>query len=70
MVINVSVQHNGGFLPGTMLLTQCYYHRGPRLNAIKRFCISSLWSHLINVLTFFPLTGGYSEGLNAFRFFF
>ena len=36
MAINVrSVQHNGGFLPGTILLTQCYYHRGTRLNAMK-----------------------------------
>ena len=37
MAINVSVQHNGGFLPDIMLLTQCYYHRGTRLNAMKRF---------------------------------
>ena len=29
-----SVQHNGGFLPGIILLTQCYYHhRGTPLNA-------------------------------------
>ena len=34
MAINVSVQHNGGFLPGIILLTQCYYHRGTRLNAV------------------------------------
>ena len=34
MAINVSVQHNGGFLPGIILLTQCYYHRGTHLNAI------------------------------------
>ena len=39
---NVSVQLNGGFLPGIILLTQCYYHRGTRLNAMKRFCICSL----------------------------
>ena len=32
MAINVSVQHNGGFLPGFILLTRCYYHRGTRLN--------------------------------------
>ena len=52
---NVSVQHNGEFLPGIILLTQCYYHhRGTRLNAMKKFPISSLWSHLINVLTFLP----------------
>ena len=28
---NVSVLYNGGFLPGIILLTQCYYHRGTRL---------------------------------------
>ena len=39
MAINISVQHNGGFLPGIILLTQCYYHRGTRLYAMKRFCI-------------------------------
>ena len=32
------------------------------------FC-SLVGSHLLNVLTFFHLTGGYSEGLDAFRFF-
>ena len=69
MAIIVSVHHNGGFLPGIILLTQCYYHRGTRLNAM-RFCICSLGlrSHL-NILTFPPLTGGCSEGLDAFRFF-
>ena len=25
---NVSAHHNGGFLPGIILLTQCYFHRG------------------------------------------
>ena len=35
MAINViSVQYDGaGFLPDIILLTQCYYHRGTRLNA-------------------------------------
>ena len=42
MAINVSVQYNGGFLPDIILLTQCYYHWGTRLNAMKRFCICSL----------------------------
>ena len=37
MAINVSVQHNDGFLPGIILLTQCYYHRGTRLYAMKWF---------------------------------
>ena len=42
MAINVSVQYNGGLLPDVMLLTQCYFHRGTRLNTMKRFCIGSL----------------------------
>ena len=42
MAINVSVQYDGEFLPDIILLTQCYYHRGTRLNAMKRFCIFSL----------------------------
>ena len=68
-IIVISLQHNGGFLPGTILFPQCYYHGGTRLNAIKRFCICSLRSHL-NALAFFPLAGGCSEGLEAFGFFF
>ena len=32
----VSVQYNGGLLPDIMLLTRGYYHRGTRLNAMKR----------------------------------
>ena len=47
MAINVSgVQYSGGFLPDLILLTQCYYHRGTRLNAMKGFCLCSLWCHL------------------------
>ena len=43
MAINVNnVEHNGGFLPDIILLIQCYFHRGTRLNAIKRFCFCSL----------------------------
>ena len=38
----VSVPHNGGLLPDIVLLTQCYYHGGTCLNAMKRFCICSL----------------------------
>ena len=69
MAINICVQYNGGLLPDIILLPQCYYHRGTRLNGMKRFCICSLRSHL-NVLTCFPLTRGCSEGLGAFGFFF
>ena len=42
MAINISVQYNVGLLPDIILLTQCYYHKGTRLNAMKRFCICSL----------------------------
>ena len=42
MSINVSVQHNGGFLPDIIPLSQCYYHQGTtRLDAMKRFCIET-----------------------------
>ena len=42
MAINVNVQYNGGLLPDILLLTQCYFHRGTCLNAMKRFCVCSL----------------------------
>ena len=32
MVISISVQYNGGFVPDIILLTQGYYHWGTRLN--------------------------------------
>ena len=41
-MVNVRVQYDGGFLPDIRLLTQGYYHRGSRLNAMKRFCLYSL----------------------------
>ena len=34
-------QYNGGLLPD-IILTQCSFHRGTRLNSIERFCICSL----------------------------
>ena len=37
MAINVSVQYNGGLLPDIIQLTQRYFHRGTRLNAMKSF---------------------------------
>ena len=48
------VQYNGGLLPDIMLLIQCYYHRGTRLNAMKGFYPCSQCYHLlllINALT-------------------
>ena len=69
MAINVSVQYSGGVLPDIIiLLTQCYYPRGTRLNTMKRFCLCSLCFHL-NVLTSPPLTGGCSEGLDMLNCF-
>ena len=67
MAINVVsvLQYNGGFLPGIipMLL--------PSGNPFK--CheeVSYLPPMRLNVLTFPPLTGGCSEGLNAFKIVF
>ena len=34
MVINMSVQYNGGLLPDIILLTQGYYQWGTRLNTM------------------------------------
>ena len=34
MVINISVQYNGGFHPDIILLTQGYYRWGTRLNTM------------------------------------
>ena len=42
MVINISVQYNGGFLPDIILLTQGYYHWGTRLITMLWLCIYSL----------------------------
>ena len=42
MASNVSVRYNGGLLSDIILLTQCDYHRGTRLNAMKRFGIQLL----------------------------
>ena len=41
IIVNVQ-QYNGWLLPDIILLTQCYFHRGTRLNATKKFCICSL----------------------------
>ena len=66
MATNVSVQQNGVFFPDIILLTQCYYHRGTRLNAMKRSCILQ---PMIPPQRFdiFLSAGGCSEGLDAFR---
>ena len=42
MAINASVHYNGGLPSDIVLLTQCYYHRGTRLNAMEMICLCSL----------------------------
>ena len=70
--VRKSVQYNGGFLPDMILLTQCYYHRRTRLNAMKSFFLSlqpMIPSKRFDI--FLPFAGRYSEeSLDAFRFFF
>ena len=58
-----SVQHNGGFLPGIILLTQYYYHRGTRLNAMRRSFVLQPMIPPKRFDIFPPLTEGCSEGL-------
>ena len=65
MAINVSVQYNGGLLPDIILLTQCYYHRGTRLNFKCHEDVLSLQP----MIPFFPLYG-MLRSLDAFRFYF
>ena len=67
MAINVRVQYNGGLLPDITLLTQCYYHRGTHLNAMKRFLyLQPMIPPKRFDISPPPLTGGCSEGLGAF----
>ena len=47
MGINISVQYNGGFLPDIILLTQCYYHRGTRLNTMHGMCTYNLYNSIL-----------------------
>ena len=47
MVINISVQYNGEFLPDVILLTQGYYHRGTRLNTIAWLCLYSICNSIL-----------------------
>ena len=69
MAINVSVQYNGGLLPGIILLTQqCYYHRGTRLKAIKSFFLYLQSMIPPKRFDISPPDWRCSEGLDAFRF--
>ena len=53
MVINVSVQYNGGLLPDTILFTLCDYILGNPFNTMESFCPYRQCSHL-NILTIVP----------------
>ena len=53
MVINISVQYNGGLLPDIKLLTHGYYHWRTRLNTMKWLCIYSL-ANLIRSILLLP----------------
>ena len=64
---NVSVQHTGGFLPDIILLTQCYYHRGTRLNVMKNLQ-PMIASKRFDI--FPPDWEMLRKGLDAFRFLF
>ena len=69
-IINVRVQHNGGFLPGIILLTQCCYHRGTnpfKCHEEVLFLQPTIPPKRFDI---FSLTEGCSEGLDAFTFFF
>ena len=58
MAINVSVQYNGGLLPDTILLTQCYHHR-EGLDAFRSRTDGKILNSHLNVLTkFVPYIGG------------
>ena len=67
MAIISSVQYNGGFLPDIILLTQCYYHWGTRLNAIRGFVFEAYDPPPKRFVIFSFLTGGCSEGFSLGR---
>ena len=50
MMINISVQYNGGFIPDIILLTQGYYHWGTRLNIMWWLCIYSPCNSILLLL--------------------
>ena len=63
MVINISVQYNGGFLPDIILLTQGYYQWGTRLNtmcsgfvltAFVMYITTTIWDGVLRCLWFAP----------------
>ena len=67
MAINVNVQYNGGFLPDIILLTRCYLHRsGNLLKCHEKVLYLQPLIPPKRFDIFFSITGGCSEGLDAF----
>ena len=52
MVINISVQYNGGLLPDMIPLTQGYYHRGTPLTTIYRGFVCTAYE---TVYSYYPM---------------
>ena len=58
MAINISVQCNGGLLPGIiLLLTQGYYHWGTRLclyslPGMKQYTITTMFDYVLHIFCF------------------
>ena len=71
MAVNVSVQYNGGFLPRRDTFDPMLLPSGSPIKCHEE--VLSLQPIMIppkRFDIFFPLTGGCSEGLDWFRFFF
>ena len=71
------MQYDGGLLPDIILLSQMLLRSGNNpFKCSYEEVLSSLQPIImipnqgVNVLIFYPLIGGFSEGLDAFRFFF
>ena len=50
MVVNISVQYNGGFLPDIILLTQGYYQWGTRLNTCSGFVLTAFVMYITTTM--------------------
>ena len=68
MVINVSLQVNGGLLPDIILLTRCDHIGEPSRYHEDSLSLQPIFTP--KSFDIFSPEGGCSEGLDAFRFFF
>ena len=60
MAINVRVQHNGGFLPSIIMLTQCYYLRSIDATLARGKVLES-WRRLYRPYWINSITLGYTQ---------